>query len=30
MLILWGYLPVVILTSAWPELSLFLPTFFGY
>lgn len=30
MLILWGYFPVVILTSAWPELSLFLPTFFGY
>ncbi|PKH03344.1 TRAP transporter large permease [Psychromonas sp. MB-3u-54] len=30
MLIVWGYLPVVILTSAWPELSLFLPTFFGY
>jgi tripartite ATP-independent transporter DctM subunit len=30
MLIVWGYLPVVILTSSWPELSLFLPTFFGY
>lgn len=30
MLILWGYLPVVILTSFWSELSLFLPTFFGY
>lgn len=29
-LILLGYLPVVILTSFWSELSLFLPTVFGY
>ncbi|WP_028957452.1 TRAP transporter large permease [Sulfitobacter sp. 20_GPM-1509m] len=25
-----GYLPVVVLTSAWPDLSLFLPRLFGY
>jgi tripartite ATP-independent transporter DctM subunit len=30
MLILLGYLPVVILTSFWPDLSLFLPHLFGY
>ncbi|CAM3908830.1 Sialic acid TRAP transporter permease protein SiaT [Vibrio aerogenes CECT 7868] len=30
MLILLGYLPVVILTSFWPDLSLFLPNLFGY
>lgn len=29
-LILFGYVPVVFLTSLWPELSLFLPHFFGY
>ncbi|MEJ2766562.1 TRAP transporter large permease [Photobacterium sp. MCCC 1A19761] len=29
-LILFGYLPVVILTSFWSDLSLFLPTLFGY
>lgn len=30
LLILFGYLPVVILTSFWSELSLYLPTMFGY
>ncbi|GAB3516419.1 TRAP transporter large permease [Photobacterium alginatilyticum] len=30
MLIVFGYLPVVVLTSFWSELSLFLPTVFGY
>ncbi len=30
LLILFGYLPVVILTSYWSELSLFIPTMFGY
>ena len=30
LLLLFGYLPVVILTSFWPDLSLFLPTLFGY
>ncbi len=29
-LIVTGYLPVVFLTSFWPDLSLFLPRFFGY
>ncbi|MCV2865134.1 TRAP transporter large permease [Albidovulum sediminicola] len=29
-LILLGYVPVVFLTSFWPELSLFLPSYFGY
>ena len=29
-LILAGYLPVVVLTSAWTDLSLFLPRLFGY
>ena len=29
-LILTGYVPVVFLTSLWPDLSLFLPRFFGY
>ncbi|MCI5094972.1 MAG: TRAP transporter large permease [Rhodobacteraceae bacterium] len=29
-LILLGYLPVVFLTSFWPDLSLWLPRFFGY
>ena len=29
-LILLGYVPVVFLTSFWPDLSLFLPRFFGY
>jgi len=29
-LILTGYLPVVFLTAFWPDLSLFLPRFFGY
>jgi hypothetical protein len=29
-LILFGYVPVVFLTSFWPDLSLFLPRFFGY
>jgi len=29
-LILLGYVPVVFLTSLWPDLSLFLPRFFGY
>ncbi len=29
-LILFGYVPVVFLTSLWPDLSLFLPRFFGY
>ncbi len=29
-LILTGYVPVVFLTSFWPELSLFLPKLFGY
>ncbi|MZI94098.1 TRAP transporter large permease subunit [Vibrio sp. CAIM 722] len=30
MLIIFGYLPVVFLTSFWPQLSLFLPELFGY
>ncbi|MRI33855.1 TRAP transporter large permease [Endozoicomonas sp. OPT23] len=30
LLIVTGYLPVVILTSFWDDLSLFLPKFFGY
>lgn len=30
MLITFGYLPVVFLTSFWPQLSLFLPELFGY
>ena len=30
MLIIFGYLPVVVLTSFWSDLSLFLPTVFGY
>ena len=29
-LIVLGYVPVVFLTSLWPDLSLFLPRFFGY
>ena len=29
-LIITGYLPVVFLTAFWPDLSLFLPRFFGY
>jgi tripartite ATP-independent transporter DctM subunit len=29
-LILWGYLPVVFLTSFWPDLALYLPRLFGY
>ena len=29
-LILFGYVPVVFLTSFWPDLSLFLPKMFGY
>jgi len=29
-LILFGYVPVVFLTSFWPDLSLFLPRYFGY
>ncbi|MEQ8291227.1 MAG: TRAP transporter large permease [Roseovarius sp.] len=29
-LILLGYVPVVFLTSFWPDLSLFLPEYFGY
>jgi tripartite ATP-independent transporter DctM subunit len=29
-LILFGYVPVVFLTSLWPDLSLFLPRLFGY
>ena len=29
-LILLGYVPVVFLTAFWPDLSLFLPTLFGY
>ncbi len=29
-LILLGYLPVVFLTSFWPDLSMWLPRFFGY
>lgn len=29
-LILLGYVPIVFLTSFWPDLSLFLPRFFGY
>jgi TRAP-type C4-dicarboxylate transport system permease large subunit len=28
--IFWGYLPVVFLTSFWPDLALFLPRLFGY
>ena len=30
MLLLFGYLPVVVLTSVWSDLSLFLPRLFGY
>ncbi|MGR5143758.1 TRAP transporter large permease [Photobacterium sp. DNB23_23_1] len=30
MLITFGYLPVVVLTSFWSELSMYLPTLFGY
>ncbi|MGG7645039.1 TRAP transporter large permease [Rhodovulum sp. YNF3179] len=30
LLILTGYVPVVLLTSLWPDLSLFLPRLFGY
>lgn len=30
LLLLYGYLPVVVLTSFWPDLSLFLPKLFGY
>lgn len=30
LLMLTGYLPVVILTSLWPDLALFLPRLFGY
>lgn len=30
LLILTGYVPVVFLTSLWPDLSLFLPRLFGY
>lgn len=30
LLIVTGYVPVVFLTSLWPDLSLFLPQFFGY
>lgn len=30
LLIVTGYVPVVFLTSLWPDLSLFLPRFFGY
>lgn len=29
-LILFGYVPVVLLTSLWPDLSLYLPRLFGY
>lgn len=29
-LIVTGYVPIVFLTSFWPDLSLFLPRFFGY
>ncbi|MGO2006899.1 TRAP transporter large permease [Vreelandella alkaliphila] len=29
-LILFGYLPVVVLVSAWPDLSEYLPSLFGY
>jgi len=29
-LILFGYVPVVFLTSLWPDLSLFFPSLFGY
>lgn len=29
-LLLFGYLPVVVLTTFWPDLSLFLPRLFGY
>ncbi len=29
-LILFGYVPVVFLTSFWPDLSLFFPGLFGY
>jgi TRAP-type C4-dicarboxylate transport system permease large subunit len=29
-LILFGYVPVVFLTSFWPDLSLYLPRLFGY
>ena len=29
-LIVTGYVPVVFLTSLWPDLSLFLPRLFGY
>jgi TRAP-type C4-dicarboxylate transport system permease large subunit len=30
LLIAVGYVPVVVLTAFWPELSLFLPRLFGY
>ena len=30
LLIVTGYVPVVFLTSLWPDLSLFLPRYFGY
>ena len=29
-LIVTGYVPVVFLTSFWPDLSLYLPRLFGY
>lgn len=29
-LLVFGYVPVVLLTTFWPELSLFLPRLFGY
>ena len=29
-LILFGYLPVVVFVSAWPDLSEYLPSLFGY
>jgi len=29
-LIALGYLPVLVLTTFWPDLSLFLPRLFGY
>jgi len=29
-LIIFGYVPVVFLTSFWPDLSLFFPGLFGY
>ena len=30
LLIVTGYVPVVFLTSLWPDLSLYLPRLFGY